>query len=184
MTSIRGDSAMRLFALLVMVLGLFGTFAACDDNDPRKAPDGYEAKVDMDADSTEILARPDVKDRSVEVEHILIAFKGSERSTASRSKDEAEKLAKDLYAKIKAGEDFDALKTKHTDDSGQKDADKTYVMYDSAKGGSKADGEFSRANMAKGFGDVSWRLKVGEVGVSPYKQGYSDFGWHIIRRVK
>lgn len=33
--------------------------------------------------------------------HILIAYKGSERSTASRTKEEAKKIADDLYAEIK-----------------------------------------------------------------------------------
>ena len=39
---------------------------------------------------------------SILSKHILIAYKGAERSQATRSKEEAKKIAEDLYAKIKA----------------------------------------------------------------------------------
>jgi parvulin-like peptidyl-prolyl isomerase len=38
--------------------------------------------------------------------------------------------------------------------------------------------------MVPGFGDVGWRLKVGEVGVAPNHSIDSPFGWHIIKRLR
>jgi parvulin-like peptidyl-prolyl isomerase len=38
--------------------------------------------------------------------------------------------------------------------------------------------------MVKSFGDVGFRLKVGEIGVATWDATASPFGWHIIKRVK
>ena len=40
------------------------------------------------------------------------------------------------------------------------------------------------AAMVAGFGDVGWRLQVGEVGVAPFHSRKSPYGWHIIKRVQ
>lgn len=41
-----------------------------------------------------------------------------------------------------------------------------------------------RAGMVPGFGNVGFRLKVGEIGVAPWDAKASPYGWHIIKRVK
>ena len=41
----------------------------------------------------------------------------------------------------------------------------------------------ARGDMAKGFGDTSFSLKVGEIAIANYDPVASPFGWHIIRRV-
>jgi len=41
-----------------------------------------------------------------------------------------------------------------------------------------------RAAMVKSFGDVGFRLKVGEIGVGVWDATASPFGWHIIKRLK
>jgi hypothetical protein len=41
-----------------------------------------------------------------------------------------------------------------------------------------------RNRMVKGFGDVGFRLAVGEIGVSPWDESASPFGRHIINRLK
>jgi hypothetical protein len=38
--------------------------------------------------------------------------------------------------------------------------------------------------MVGAFGDVGWRLDIGEVGVSNYSQTASPFGYHIVKRLK
>ena len=52
---------------------------------------------------------------------------------------------------------------------------------------------YMREDMAQAFGDAVWRLKVGEVGVTPYDPparlipgatGTSPFGMHIIKRLR
>jgi len=41
----------------------------------------------------------------------------------------------------------------------------------------------ARGDMVSSFGDVSFSLKVGEIGMAEYSPTGSKFGWHIIRRV-
>ncbi|MFB6363404.1 peptidylprolyl isomerase [Paenibacillus elgii] len=58
------------------------------------------------------------------VRHILIGFEDSDGK--ERSKDDAKKLALDIAAKLKNGEDFAALAKQYTDDPGSKDSGGLY----------------------------------------------------------
>ncbi len=129
------------------------------------------AKVDMDADIKVLMAKSEVADENISIQHILISFKGAPRMPPSitRSKDEAKTLAQQVYAEVVAGGDFDALVKKYTNDS----APGIYPMTKAGRGG-----------MVKGFGDVGFRLKVGEIGVAPWDAAASPYGWHIIKRLK
>lgn len=103
----------------------------------------------------------------VSASHILIAFKGSSRSKATRSEKEAKKLADELLGKIKKGEDFNKLAKENSDCPSGKSADGSL-------------GEFKRGVMAKEFETTAFSLKVGEIsGVTK-----TSFGYHIIRRNK
>ena len=51
----------------------------------------------------------------VRIQHVLISFAGT-GTTATRTKEEAEALAKDILERAKAGEDFNALVEQYTDD--------------------------------------------------------------------
>lgn len=53
----------------------------------------------------------------VKIQHILISFKGT-GTTATRTKEEAEKLAKEILEQAKNGADFGALVRSNTDDPG------------------------------------------------------------------
>jgi hypothetical protein len=112
---------------------------------------------------------PEYRQLCTETLITLIAFVGATRSTATRSRDEAEQLTGEIYAKVRNGEDFTKLMKQHTGDPGPG----TYPM-------SKA----TRAGMVAGFGNVGWRLQVGEIGVAPYDTKDSPFGWHVIKRLK
>ena len=115
---------------------------------------------------------------AVTVHHVLIAFAGSERSTSKRTKQDAQKLAYDILARAKAGEDFEKLVKEFSDDPGKR-------PYTVANAGAKpGPGEFPRAMMAKGFGDVSFRISVGEIGMAEFDSATCTFGWHIIKRIK
>jgi parvulin-like peptidyl-prolyl isomerase len=131
-----------------------------------KAP----ANVDMDAAIQVLMAKAEQPDEKIEVQHILIAFKGVPKVTnVTRSKDEAKTLAQKVYAEAIGGGDFDALIKQHTND-------RWPGIYPITKAG--------RADWAKSFGDVGFRLKVGEIGVAPWDATASPFGWHIIKRLK
>jgi len=128
------------------------------------------ANADMDAAVKVLMAKPEQPDENIEIQHILIAFKGAPRmSGITRSKDEAKALAQNVYAEAIGGGDFDALVKQYTNDS----APGIYPVTKAA-----------RTDWVKGFGDVGFRLKVGEIGVSPWDATASPFGWHIIKRLK
>ena len=128
------------------------------------------ANADMDAAVKVLMAKPEQADENIEIQHILISFQGAPRmSGITRSKDEAKALAQKVYAEAIGGGDFDALVKQYTNDSAP-------GIYPMTKAG--------RAAMVKGFGEVGFRLKVGEIGVSPWEATASPFGWHIIKRLK
>ena len=115
----------------------------------------------------------------IEVQHILIGFSGSvPGKRITRTKEEARALAYDLLAKAQAGEDYDALVRKHTDDS----PPGIYGM--SNRGVQPARGEYAREGMVGAFGDVGFTLEVGGYGVADHDPGSSPYGYHVIKRVK
>jgi hypothetical protein len=123
---------------------------------------------DMDTAVKELMARPEMVtgNQMIKVEHVLIAFAGAERSTAKRTKDEAQALAKKVYAEAVGGADFEKL-MKQSDDPGG--------------GNYEID---HQTNFVQGFKDVAFRLDVGEIGVAPFDQTKSYFGWHVIKRIR
>ncbi|MDP6633311.1 MAG: peptidylprolyl isomerase [Phycisphaerae bacterium] len=99
--------------------------------------------------------------------HILIGYKGSSRSEATRTKAEARKLAEDILAKAKApGADFAALAKEHSEGPSGKN------------GGSL--GEFDKNTMHENFTKGAWKLKVGDI--SDIVE--TPFGFHVIKRTK
>ncbi|MDQ2806522.1 MAG: peptidyl-prolyl cis-trans isomerase [Chloroflexota bacterium] len=113
------------------------------------------------------------------VQHILIGFQGSiPGKTITRSKDEAKTLAEKLFAEAKAGTDFDQLVKDNTDDR----APGIYALANAGVtlGSSK---EYAREKMIPAFGDVGFKLQVGEIGLASYDATTSPYGWHIIKRL-
>jgi hypothetical protein len=120
-----------------------------------------------------------VSNDHIQVQHVLIGFKGSVRGkNITRSQEEAKALAADILARAKKGEDFGALVKKYTDDA----FPGIYGMNNT--GVAKNTGEYDRAGMVKAFGDTSFSLKPGEIGMADYDPQTSPFGWHIIKRLK
>jgi len=101
---------------------------------------------------------------SVRASHILLMYKGSARSSATRSKAEAEQKIKELQAKLAAGEDFAALARAHSDCPSK------------SKGGDL--GSFGPGQMVKPFETAAFGMDVG--GVSGVVE--TDFGYHLITR--
>jgi len=52
----------------------------------------------------------------ITVQHVLISFQGTPVKGVTRTKEEAEALAKEVLAKVQAGADFEALLRAHSDD--------------------------------------------------------------------
>jgi len=116
----------------------------------------------------------------ITLKHILIAFEGAERSEQKRSKAEAQNLTYDLLGRAKSGEDFDKLMKEFSNDPGGG----TYTLVNEGVTPDTATGEFERHGMVPAFGDVGFRILVGEIGVAEYDPKTSPFGWHIIKRIK
>jgi parvulin-like peptidyl-prolyl isomerase len=124
----------------------------------------------MDAAIAKLMAKPELADASITVQHVLIAFNGAPRiQGVTRSKEEAKVLAEQVWQQAIGGADFKALMKQHSNDSG---------------GGEYPMTKAGRAQMVAGFGDVGFRLAVGEIGVAPWHATASPYGWHIIKRVK
>lgn len=114
----------------------------------------------------------------ITVKHVLIAFEGASRSEQKRTRAEAEKIAFEVVNRAKAGEDFDKIIKELSSDPGEG----TYTLVNT---GIKANpGEYDRSGMVGAFGDVGFRIAVGEVGLADYDAKGSPFGLHILKRVK
>jgi len=141
-----------------------------------------EEAIEKSADDkpTKSTAIADESER-VEVQHILISFQGAiPDESVTRTKEEAEVLARELLDRAKSGEDFDVLVKEYTDDQHPG----IYRMSNVGIPPDAATQEFSRERMVKAFGDVSFSLDVNEIGMTNYDPFASKYGWHIIKRLK
>jgi hypothetical protein len=116
----------------------------------------------------------------VRIDHILIGVNSEDFPQGRYSQEEARDLAYEIAEKLKAGADWDALKRQHSEDP------PPGGPYDLANRGVTPlhPREFRREGMVAAFGDVGFRLAVGEVGVADYDPQRSKFGFHVIKRVK
>ena len=115
----------------------------------------------------------------ITVQHILIGFAGSVPGKGiTRTQDDAKKLAYDILARARKGEDFDALVQQYTDDS----PPGIYNM--SNTGVTKGQDEFQREQMVPAFGNVGFAISVGNIDIADYNPTTSPYGWHIIKRLK
>jgi parvulin-like peptidyl-prolyl isomerase len=126
-----------------------------------------------------------VEPDQVTVDHILIAAKNDMGKATDRSRVEAERIARDLLAQLQAGTaDWAALKQKHSDDGnpGQPRGG-PYTLLNHGVPGADQRTKVRRDGMVKGFGDLSFRLKVGELGLAEMGAD-SPYGFHIIKRLE
>jgi parvulin-like peptidyl-prolyl isomerase len=101
---------------------------------------------------------------NVRASHILLMYKGSSRSSATRSKAEAEQQIHELERQLQGGADFAALAKAHSDCPSK------------SQGGDL--GQFGRGQMVKPFEDATFAMPIGDVsGVVE-----TDFGYHLIKR--
>jgi parvulin-like peptidyl-prolyl isomerase len=123
-------------------------------------------------ESAEIMARPPEQGQ-VLVRHILISWKDApvtrkrppDERAQKRTKEEADKLASDLLARVKKGEDIIKLMKEFSEDPGSKDSGRTYPVDE-------------HSPLVMPFKKLSLRLKMDEAGLVK-----TDFGWHVVKRV-
>lgn len=115
----------------------------------------------------------------VKVQHILIGFAGSiPGKKIERTPEQAKALAEDLFRQATASPDkFEDLVRAKSDDQ----VPGIYELVDFGK--APHEGQFSRATMVQGFGDLAFRLKPGEIGMVSFDEKKSPFGFHIMKRL-
>lgn len=118
-------------------------------------------------ESSDIMNRTEVETGTVQVQHVLIGWKGAPGARgATRTKEEADKLAQEVLAKATAPDaDMAALMKQYSEDPGSKDTARAYDVTPDAP-------------MVEPFKKLSLRLKIGEAGLVK-----SPFGWHVIKRI-
>jgi hypothetical protein len=117
----------------------------------------------------------------VVVQHVLIGIKGKiAGKPITRSKKDARELTYEILDRAEAGEDFDALVKEYTDDR----YPGRYVIINHDVSGLPKEGEHARGDMAIKFGDLAFRLKVGEYGMATYHAVSSPYGYHVIKRLE
>lgn len=109
-----------------------------------------------------IMAKENRSD-SLMASHILIAYEGALRSSATRTKEDANKLADSLLTVAKKAKDFNALASKFSDDP-------------SAKTNNGDLGWFNDGQMVTDFNEFVQDNKVGKIGMVE-----TPFGFHIIK---
>ncbi len=156
------------------------------DYDATKSPFGYHIIKRITPPPSE--QKPAGQDDRITLQHILIGFKDAvgfqqgnlPPKAATRSQDDAKKLAYDLLAQSKSGGDFDALVKANSDDSGPG----VYTLTNIGIKANQSAGEYGRRSMVPAFGDVGFALKPGEIAIADYDATKSPFGYHIIKRIK
>jgi parvulin-like peptidyl-prolyl isomerase len=130
----------------------------------------------------------------VTVQHILVGFNGSiPGKDIARTQVESQALAQKLWERARAGEDFSQLVQEFTNDQ----SPGIYAMSnfsvsptdpagppDSPADSGEEETVYPRAGMVRSFGDVSFSLAPGEVGMTDFHATHSPYGWHIIKRLK
>jgi parvulin-like peptidyl-prolyl isomerase len=123
-------------------------------------------------ESADILEREPAKG-TVHVQHVLIGWKDAPAAKSGRgdprakdrTKEQADKMAQDILARVQKGEDMAKLMKEFSEDPGSKDNGRAYPVSPDAP-------------MVEPFKNLSLRLAEGEAGLVK-----SPFGWHIIKRV-
>lgn len=178
---------MKLGPSLALSGALLVAGAACSDPAPsaleRPAETPEALARAMRAAVDELRARPEQSVERIVIQHLLVAVRGGGVTSATRSPAEAEALTAELFARARAGEDFDLLVKIHTDDV----YPGTLVLSSTADDPPRV---YARSQMKPGLIEVAWRLAVGELGVALHDGGApgqappSPLGYHLIRRLE
>lgn len=123
-------------------------------------------------ESADILARPAGKE-GVLVRHVLLAWKDVPMArrrpvdprAEKRTKADADKLAQEVLARVKKGEDITKLMKELSEDPGSSQNGRAYPVD-------------VNAPLVEPFKKLALRLNMNEAGLVK-----TDFGWHVIQRV-
>jgi hypothetical protein len=124
--------------------------------------------------------------RRVQVERILISYRGNPlKIPARRSFDEAGALARRIFDRARAGEDFVELRNSYSDDRSEsgETAIGPYIVLNHGLQPTRTllhVARMMRGAMGKRFGDVAFRMQVGEIALVEHDDDDYPAGWEII----
>lgn len=125
------------------------------------------------------ITQPGAKGQNVQVTvtQILVSFAGAPGSKATRTKEEAEKLANELFTKAQSNaEPFAALR-KQTDDPAS-------AIYNVCIGkDKKSPNDKLRSEVPVAVGDAVFTMKQNEVKLIPYDEKKAPGGFYILKRL-
>lgn len=169
----------KLPILLLPLVAAALLLGACGELDTTEAPNPVSFVPAPPTSSGAV--KPSGEPSHITVEHILIGV----RRNADRSRKflrdgvEAKKYAYALFEELKKQPAaWGGLKRTNSEDPGPG----RYGM--SNFGVQPGDKDIPRADMVDAFGDVGFKLKVGEIGMADFDLVKSKFGYHIIKRVE
>jgi parvulin-like peptidyl-prolyl isomerase len=133
----------------------------------KPAPDPVE--------STDIITRTEAA-KEVQIQHIVIEWKDAPIARAghadpravNRTKAEADKLAKEVLAKVRANGDMVKLMKEYSEDAGTKDNGKVIPIT----------ADMQIGDQFTSLKNLALRLKLNEAGLAK-----SPMGWHIVKHV-
>jgi hypothetical protein len=154
---------------LILLAGCASTAGMSGPSVSGRVQDHSEAAPEIQ--SNDILARDRVTDRAV-VRHILIGWRDladgyptpMDPRGAARSREEADRLATELLAQVRAGEEMEPLMAEHSEDAGSARTGESYTAT-------------VDAGLVFEFKRLALRLNVGEAGMVQ-----SIYGWHVMKR--
>jgi hypothetical protein len=157
----------RKLAILLVVVTL--SLGCQSKEDAKEAKDEAPEMAEM--------PEPDF----VTVQHVLIAYKGSiPGKKIARTQAEARELALKVLEMAKSGKDFGQLVREFSDDA----YPGIYKMANFGVPSGDDRRSRPRERMVAAFGDVGFKLQVGEIGLAELDQKKSPYGWHVIKRVE
>ncbi|MCB9894201.1 MAG: peptidylprolyl isomerase [Planctomycetes bacterium] len=153
-------------------------------DNPANFPPANDAVAMLRADAEALMQRHEHDAKRVKIQHVLIGryFSDPDGKHKRLSPEEAEALAAEVYAKAKEGESFNKLVREYTYDTTEGEPPGSYIMVADKDAANKL--QTWREGMVPAFGDVGWRLEIGEVGVAMYDRAKSWYGYHIIKRIE
>lgn len=151
------------------VLALLLAAAGCGGGEePEAGGEAEQTEAEMaEEQQPQTSQQPEREPEMIKASHILIAYQGAARATATRSQDEARQLAEELSGMI-AGDSltFEQAAIEYSD------------CPSGAQGGDL--GRFGRGSMVPAFEEAAFSLEPGEVsGIVE-----TEFGYHLIKRTE
>ncbi len=167
---------MRRLAILLPLL------VACSKKKEGAQPDPQPPVRESESSEASWRRGENEPDR-IEVTFLLVSFKGR-TPKATRTQDRARQDAADLLDRARKGEDFEEMVKRECEPEFRNSGAFGIANYEVKSEGNEASRLGLAMRMGSAFGDLAFRLKVGEIGMVEYESRRNPLGWFILKRLK